>query len=393
MKRATQAAQVLPMLAHESVYIGIDVGKFQHVAGFVSTTLLARHERFESCPVFTFEQSLEGFRRLIERIEAYTPLAQCFVLLEKTGHYHKALEQYLLDLDVSVYLIHVQTRSAGLLKTDKRDALLLANHLYNQLEKGIQVASSTQVARRVVPPTEAATLLRGFLRHRYELIHETTRRKNKLTSICDELFPEFTTVLKDPNSPSALALRQQFPTPAAIAAASLPALAAARPGRHPSLAHLTDLHALARRSVGAKDPSRQRTLIFEQTQLITELELLQRHLQAIDAEILQIIERSREGQILTSIPGVGPIQAASIIAAIGHIENFSSAAKLKAYFGWAPAYTQTGITLDHAVLTKGGLRPLKHTLFLVACNAIRMNTEWARIYERLVPIKCAYDER
>ncbi len=123
MTRSTSAAKIVPMLAEESLYVGIDIGKFRHVAGFVSTTMLQRHERFESCPVLTFEQSLEGFRTLIARIEAYVTIEQCYVLMEKTGHYHKALEQYLLELDVPVYLVHVQTRPSSMIKTDKRDAL------------------------------------------------------------------------------------------------------------------------------------------------------------------------------------------------------------------------------------------------------------------------------
>ena len=35
----------------------------------------------------------------------------------------------------------------------------------------------------------------------------------------------------------------------------------------------------------------------------------------------QIVEHSREGTILTSIPPIGPIQAAAILASIGHIAN------------------------------------------------------------------------
>lgn len=175
---------------HESVYVGIDVGKLTHVAGFVSNTLLARHGRFAGCPILKFENSREGFRTLADRLRSYVALEQVFVLLEHTGHYHKALEQYLLELDVSVYLVHVQKRQQGLLKTDKRDALGLANHLYNQLEKGIQVAEKSQLVRPAIPPTEAASLLQGLIRHRYELIQESTQRKNKLTAICDEL-PRF----------------------------------------------------------------------------------------------------------------------------------------------------------------------------------------------------------
>src|SRR5256886_10037892 len=254
-KRAVQHADLkaVPMLLNESLYVGIDIGKAKHVAGFLSKTLLERHDRFEACPALVFENSREGFRLLIERIRSYTPLEHVFVLMERTGHYHRALEQYLQDLDITVYLMHVQSRPAGMLKTDKRDALTLANQLYSQLELGVQVANKLQLVRRVVPPTPAAAQLKGLIRHRYELIQESTQRKNKLTAICDEVFPELTRVVKDPNSLFALALREQFPTPQALAAISLTTLVKIRGGaRSISEAKLLELQRLAAQSIDRK---------------------------------------------------------------------------------------------------------------------------------------------
>jgi len=118
--RERGAARILPMMAHESLYIGIDVGKTWHVAGFVSNTLLARHQQFEGFPTLKFANSREGFRTLLDRIEEYVPLEQCFVLMEKTGHYHKVLEQYLQEIDLSVYVMHVRERPPGLIKTEGR---------------------------------------------------------------------------------------------------------------------------------------------------------------------------------------------------------------------------------------------------------------------------------
>ena len=115
----------VPMLVHETLYVGVDIGKTTHVAGFLSPTLLARHQRFEHCPALTFENSREGFRALVDRLGGYVPLTQVYVVLEATGHYHRALSQYLQELDVPVYVVHVQKRQAGLLKTDKRDAPLV----------------------------------------------------------------------------------------------------------------------------------------------------------------------------------------------------------------------------------------------------------------------------
>jgi transposase len=94
--------KAVPLLKHESLYLGIDVGKARHVAGFVSTTLLERHERFEACPALVFENSRAGFRALIERAQSYAALEHCSVLLEQTGHYHRPLLQYLQELDLPV---------------------------------------------------------------------------------------------------------------------------------------------------------------------------------------------------------------------------------------------------------------------------------------------------
>ena len=385
--------QPIPLLKQEPLYIGIDIGKERHVAGFVSQTLLERHQRFEACPALAFENSRDGFHTLMERIRALAPFEHCFALLEKTGHYHKALVQYLQELDIPVYLIHVQERPKGMMKTDKRDALGLANTLYNQLALGVQVSDKTQLVRRAVPPTPAAAQLKGLIRHRYELVREATQRKNKLTAIGDEVFPEFTRILRDPNGPTALALREHFPTPAALATASLSTLQEVRGKAHRlGNAQLLELQRLATESIGTKDIVRQRGLILEQTQLTRELRLLQEHIAQLESEIITIVAQAREGRILQSL-GIGPIQAATIIAAIGSIENFPNAGSLKSYFGWSPTVIQSGTTVDYVGQTHGGTRPMKHMMFLIVSNLINRDTEWAKLYERLVQARCPYDAR
>jgi Transposase IS116/IS110/IS902 family len=135
-------------------------------------------------------------------------------------------------------------------------------------------------------------------------------------------------------------------------------------------------------------------LVLEQQQLIRELRLLQEHVQQLDVEIIKLVEQSREGQILTSIPGIGSIQAAAIMAAIGNVLNFENGAALKAYFGWAPKREQSGTSLDHDQLARTGTRTMKQTMFLVVANAVQQKEcEWAKLYERLVPRMCSYDER
>jgi transposase len=181
--------QAVPMLPHETLSVGIDIGKQSHVAGFVSSTLLARYQRFETCPALSFENSRKGFRALGDRITGYVPLIQVDALLEVTGHDHRAWLQSLQEMDIPVDVMPVQKRQPGLLKTDKREARGLANHLDNPLEQGMQVGDPLPIVRRRAPPTPAAAQLRGMVHHHQELTMESTRRKNKLTAICDERFP------------------------------------------------------------------------------------------------------------------------------------------------------------------------------------------------------------
>jgi transposase len=386
--------QILPELPHEALYVGIDVGKKRHVAGFLSRTLLQRHQRFEGCPALPFEQSREGFHLLVDRMRSYAPLEACYVLLEHTGHYHKLVEQYLQEMDIAVYVVHVQKRQIGMLKTDKRDALNLANTLYSQLELGVQVAEKLSLVRRALPPTKAAIQLKGLIRHRYELIQESTQRRNKLTALCDEIFPELTQVMKDPNSPTALTIREKFPSPYALATASLAALQDVR-GTNRSLSDgkLVQLQCLAGQSIGIKDVNRQRGLVLEQSLLIKELRLIQHHLEQLEEEICQIVEQSREGRILMSIPGIGPLSAATLIATIGNVANFSRAGELKSYLGWAPTREQTGTSFDRSGLTSGGARSTRQIMYLIVWHAIKQkDCEFAHLYERLVPLKCPYND-
>jgi Transposase IS116/IS110/IS902 family len=208
------------------------------------------------------------------------------------------------------------------------------------------------------------------------------------------LFPEFTRLLRNPNLPTALALRSRFPTPADLAAATWAELREAR-GRTCSVsdAKLMDLQCLAAQSISTKDPARVHGLVIEQQQLIRELELIGHHLAQLEGEMIQIVENSREGKILTSLPGIGPLAAATLIALIGNVANFTRAAQLKSYVGWAPKRSQTGTSLDWARLSPRGVRQLKQTMYLIVWRAIQWDEGWKHMYERLIASKCRYDER
>ena len=150
---------------------------------------------------------------------------------------------------------------------------------------------------------------------------------------------------------------------------------------------------LAAQSIGTKEFARGRGLVFEQKQLIAALKLLGEHLEQLETEIVQVVENSREGKILTSIPGIGPQAAATLIATIGTIANFERPSQLKSYFGWMPKVAQSGSSLDWTRLSPRGVRQMKQTMYLIVWRAIRWDSDWKEIYERLIARKCRLDER
>ncbi len=379
----------------ENLYTGIDIGKSKCIAGFVSTSLLAKRKRFEACPTLPFEQSRTGFEKLLATMTAHVPLEHCIVLLERTGHYHRPLVEFLLEQGVAVYWMHVQKQLNKMLKSDRYDALLLANTLYSQLALGVQVADKREQVRRVYPPLPVAAELRGLVRRRYELVQSVVRELNRLTAIKDEIFPEFTEIFTDCNGATALSVREHFPTPTHLVAASLDELRVCKIGRRPSDDKLLLLQELARTSIGVKNPATLAVVAMEQQQMITELRLLRKHLAAVEAQITTLVESSRQGQILMSIPPIGAIQAGILLAHIEHIANFPNAAALKGYCGWAPKQAQTGTSYDSSNLAKSGNRQLKRCIYLITMLAVqkKMKTEWGLHYEEMLPRKCVYDER
>jgi transposase len=377
-----------------TLFVGIDVAKKSHIAGFVSPELL-RQKRFDQCPTLSFENSQAGITKFLARVQEYVPLARCAVLMESTGHYHRALCEQLIARGLSVYIVAVRSkRLTALAKTDRIDALRLANSLYAQLALGFQPSEKSQLIRQLAPATDAALQLQHYIQRRYEVVQSSTRTKNKLTAICDEIFPELTQVFKDPNGATALEIRYRWPTPAAVAAASIAELCAVRSGRGTSKRKFEQLQDAAKTSIGITTPARLEALIFEQEQLIEALWLLQSQLEALERKITTLVEESREGQILLSMDCMGPIMAATLLASIGNIRNFSSKAELRKFCGWAPQDTQTGTSINRARLTPTGSRPLKQILYLLASSAVNNeHTVWHALYERLLPQKCPKDPK
>jgi transposase len=377
------------------LFIGIDIGKRSHVAAFVSEEILRTH-RLERSPYLKFGQDRAGVTALLARIKALgVEPSQCAVLLEHTGHYHRPVCEQLIAAGCALYTIGSQgKRLAGRNKSDLEDARSLAFRVYTQVGLALAPEVRSHTARPFAPDLDIARRLATPVRRHHELGQQVTRAKNRLIAICDEIFPEFTEVFRDPNAMIALELRSLFGTPAVIAAASLEELRQVSRNRLPGDRKLLALQEIARVSIGTTDTLRVAALLEEQQQLIEEYRLLDRQRDAMEARIETLVQYSREGQILLSLPCIGFIHAATIIVAVGNIRNFPRVTDFRKFAGWAPRLRQTGSSYDRADLGPNGARLLRTALYLATCAAVsKPGNFWHRLYERLVPLKCSYDAR
>jgi len=237
---------VIPTALPPILCIGIDVAKSNHHVAFISKTLLQRYKHFPKCPARKIGQSRAEIEAMLQQVRAIVPLSRVAVLMEETGHYHRALAETLMEEGVSVYVIGIHAKKVnGLDKTDRFDALRLANMLYNQVVLGQQVENTSQRVERRLPAVPVAAALAPLVRMHYELTQHETRTKNKLTALADELFPELCQVFQDVNLKTSLELRARFPTPALVAAASVEELQKIRHGKFPSLEQITRVRELA----------------------------------------------------------------------------------------------------------------------------------------------------
>ncbi|BDP91215.1 hypothetical protein EfmGK923_13880 [Enterococcus faecium] len=89
--------------------------------------------------------------------------------------------------------------------------------------------------------------------------------------------------------------------------------------------------------------------------LVREIRALEKNIKELDKAIEQVIVVIPEYQCLTSIPGVGKVYAAGLIAEIGQIERFEDQTKLAKYAGLSWKVNQSGnYQSQNTPLTKQG---------------------------------------
>ena len=163
-----------------------------------------------------------------------------------------------------------------------------------------------------------------------------------------------------------------------------------RPLPDEAMARLNDLVARRRQIIAMMVAERQRLKRFPEPRLqrsITRLlDALQRELSELDSEIGRDIRATpawRENEELaTSVPGIGPIIARTLIAELREIGQLTRR-QIAALAGLAPWTRQSGKWKGMCFIG-GGRAPVRAALHMGAVTAIRHNPALKAFYERLL---------
>ena len=300
------------------------------------------------------------------------------VVCEATGHYWQNVVAHLWAGGWRVAVVNA-LRTARYAaeelvrtKTDAADALLLAH--YGREKRPAPTAPTDQATRE----------LTELVRLRARLSQDFQDRLKQLHRVVDLTFPEFTRHVRTLDSALAVAVLARYPTARTLAQVAPGKLARlVYDGRHhvgPELA--TALTTAAKASVGAHHGeayARQVRYACE------DLTTLRARLRDLEDELRGLVEQHAVGQHLTTIPGVGPITAACVLAEVGDFARFPDAATLASYAGLVPALRHSGKrTPQRAGCYPVGNARLRRGLYMATLSAVRHNAWLRAFYDRLV---------
>lgn len=353
---------------------GIDVGK-----NFSEMCVLSpNNEIYHRIKIY--HDSIDSIKKAIgllqkaEKDFAIRPV----VVLESTGHYHKILFHYLSDSGFEVSIINpIQSdsiKNIGIrkVKNDKFDAHKIAL-LYR-----------FSFIKTTVVPDDVIDCLKSLCRQYYKLGDELTTYKNRLIGIIDQVMLNFTDVFQNVYSNTALAVLDRYPSPKQILKANKQTLISLiEKTSKKGLAWSTEkyellvLKAKEFKDLSINNPGNL-AILKVNISMVRTLQDAQKDI--LDAINEIILADSLEDNpvlapiinLLCSIPGIGILTAATILAEVGDFSAFSSPNKLVAFFGIDPSVNQSGEFIGtRNKMSKRGSRLLRRVIFTTALANIR----------------------
>lgn len=343
-------------------YVGIDISKYKHDFCIISNTGEVIVENS------SFENNKKGFQEFLEHLKPYNK-QDVRIAFEATGHYSMNLELFLTNQDysfmkVNPLVVHqfLKARSLRRTKTDKADSFTMASYLLS-----IQYKPNSCLLYHIFT-------LKSLCRSREQLIKERSKFIVLLTNELDKTFPELKSFFNNRISNTLLFILDKYKNTEHIALMKdYDSIRLASQGKF-SYAKFAKLKELAKNSVGYHDDNSD-LLISTYISIINNFN---DKIVPIDKQISTIIKDLNPRML--SIPGIGEISAATILAEYGDINNFSSPNKMLAFAGLEPSIIQSG-TIEHTgKMVKHGSGHLRYALMNTAMMVLKYSPQFYDYY-------------
>ena len=350
--------------------VGIDIGKNHHEASIVSPEgkQIGRSLRFA-----TTHKGADSLMSFIFKNIGNSP---CVFGMEATGHYWYPIYSFLKAKGYTICVINpIQSDSLRKMyirqtKNDSIDSFLIAEVIrFGQF-------GTTSMA------DENILAMRQLCRYRDSVISSRTEIKLRIGTIMEQIFPEYEKQFSSLWVSTSMGILEKYLTPENIENAPIDELFEIIKDK--SHNKLTMKKAISIREAAADTfgiKIAQDAFSFQLKQLIDRMNFLDKQIEALDCQILEYYEKF--DCYLHTIPGIGMIAAAAILAEIGDINRFKSSSALVAFAGIDPTVRQSGeFSSTHNHMSKRGSPYLRHAIFLAATTCSFHNSPLNAYYKK-----------
>ena len=350
--------------------VGIDIGKNHHEASIVSPEgkQIGRSLRFA-----TTHKGADSLMSFIFKNIGNSP---CVFGMEAIGHYWYPIYSFLKAKGYTICVINpIQSDSLRKMyirqtKNDSIDSFLIAEVIrFGQF-------GTTSMA------DENILAMRQLCRYRDSVISSRTEIKLRIGTIMEQIFPEYEKQFSSLWVSTSMGILEKYLTPENIENAPIDELFEIIKDK--SHNRLTKAKAISIKEAAADTfgiKIAQDAFSFQLKQLIDRMNFLDKQIEALDCQILEYYEKF--DCYLHTIPGIGMIAAATILAEIGDINRFKSSSALVAFAGIDPTVRQSGeFSSTHNHMSKRGSPYLRHAIFLAATTCSFHNSPLNAYYKK-----------
>lgn len=364
------------------LYVGIDVSSKNNVIYL----MLPNGDKHSS---FSLANSHDGSTQLVKRIFAAMTsnnIDSVLIGLEATSVYGDNLVYFLKEdatlafFDRKIHVLNPKQVNKfkesynDLPKNDYVDAFVIADCLrFGRINKEVYMDDYRYKA------------LQNLTRARYFAVTNLTKEKQRFINV---LFKKYSTmtqekVFSDTFSTTALAVYEKFESAETLAKMDLQELTAFIMEKGKNRFPDPDAVAKALQKAARSSYRLPKTVNDSVNQVlaisITSIRALESQIKAFDKAITKQMELLPN--VLISIPGIGPVLSAGIMAEIGDINRFQNQAALAKYAGLAWQQHQSGdFEAQTTRMIHSGNRFLKYYLCEAAFSLVRCDKEYNRFY-------------